>query len=108
LNVKPADAMAAQTQEEVTQPETPVIISYAPGELKMNGVVMPSPLDLVSELDRVMPKRKDKSVLLTASPDLIHGEVVSLMDVIRRHGVESLTLVKWDAPAQNAEGTPAS
>ena len=100
IKVESAQATAAQVQQELTQPETPLIVSYAPGLLKFNGLLMASPLDFVQALDRVLPARKDKSVILTAAPDLTHGDVVSLMDIIRRHGAESLTLVKWDAQAQ--------
>jgi biopolymer transport protein ExbD len=108
IKVEAANAAAAQVQQEVTQPETPLIVSYAPGMLKFNGSVLASPLDLVRELDRVIPTRKDKSVILTASPELMHGDVVSLMDIIRRHGAESLTMVKCDANAgANAGQVPS-
>jgi biopolymer transport protein ExbD len=96
IQVQSAQASAAQTAQEFTQPETPLIVSYAPGMLKFNGVVMQSPLDFVTEMDRILPTRKDKSIILTAAPDLTHGDVVSLMNVIQHHGVDSLTLVKWD------------
>jgi biopolymer transport protein ExbD len=104
IQVEAAKATAAVTKEEFTQPETPLIVSYAPGHLTFNGIAMASPLDFVQELDRVIATRKDKSVILTASPDLTHGDVVSLMDIIRRHGADSLTMVKWDA---NAGAKPA-
>lgn len=99
IQVQAAKAVAAQTQQEITQPEVPLIVSYAPGMLKFNGVLMVSPLDFVAAMDRIMPTRKDKSVTLTASPDLMHGDVVGLMDIIRRHGADSLTIVKWDPAA---------
>ena len=102
IQVQSAQATAAQTKEEFTQPETPLIVSYAPGQLKFNGTLFSSPLDFVAALDRVIAARKDKSVVLTASPDLTHGDVVSLMDILRRHGAESLTLVRWDAGAKPA------
>ena len=102
IKVQAAQATAAQTQQEFTQPETPLIVSYAPGLLKFNGKSMTSPLDFVEELDRVLPLRKDKSIILTAAPELTHGDVVSLMDIIRRHGAESLTMVKWDSASQPA------
>ena len=98
LHVNAAEATAAQTQQELTQPETPLIVSFAPGELKLNGVAMLSPLDLVKELDAKLPSRKDKTVILTAAPDLSHGDVVQIMDLIRRHGATGLSLVKWNSP----------
>ena len=102
IQVAAAKAAAAQTQEELpsAQPETPVIVSYAPGVLRLNGTLMGSDIEFVKRLDEIMPKRKDKSVILTASPDLMHGKVVRLMDVVKRHGATELNLVKWDPTAQ--------
>jgi biopolymer transport protein ExbD len=102
IQVQAAKAAAAQTKEEFMQPETPLIVSYSPGHLIFNGKLMASPLDFVQELDRVIATRKDKSVIVTAAPELTHGDVVSLMDIIRRHGADSLTMVKWDAGAKPA------
>src|ERR1700690_1427111 len=83
IQVAAAKAAAAQTREELAtpEPETPVIVSFAPGILKLNGQAMGSDLEFVKRLDEIMPNRRDKSVILTASPDLIHGKVVRLMDV---------------------------
>jgi len=102
IQVASAKAAAAQTQEELSTPETPVIVSFAPGELKLNGIAMGSDLEFVTRLEAVMASRRDKSVLLTASPVLLHGKVVHLMDVCRRHGAQSLVMVKWDAGAAGA------
>src|SRR5713101_3161271 len=70
IQVTAAKAAAAQTQEELAteKPETPIIISYAPGLLKLNGVSMGSDLEFVTRLDQLLPKRHDKSVILTAAP----------------------------------------
>src|SRR5207302_4726792 len=55
IQVTAARAAAAQTQEELptAQPETPIIISYAPGMLKLNGVSMGSDLEFVTRLDQI-------------------------------------------------------
>src|SRR5262245_4830483 len=78
IQIAAAKAAAAQTQEELSsqQPETPIIVSFAPGKLKLNGVAMGSDIEFVKRLDELMQKRRDKSVILTASPDLSHGKVV--------------------------------
>ncbi len=101
IQITAANAAAAQTREELAsdKPETPVIVSYAPGNLKLNGVKMGSDLEFVKRLDAIMPGRHDKSVILTASPDLTHGKVVRLMEVVKRHGADNRGLVKWDPAA---------
>ena len=101
IQVAAAKAAAAQAREELPsdQPETPVIVSFAPGLLKLNGLTMRSDLEFVKRLDEVMSPRKDKSVILTAAPELTHGKVVRLMDVVKHRGAESLVLLKWDPKA---------
>jgi biopolymer transport protein ExbD len=103
IQVSAAKAAAAQSQEDVDKPETPIIVSFAPGVLKLNGIAMGSDLEFVTHLDEMMPNRRDKSIILTASPDLMHGKVVRLMDVVKRHGAETLILVKWDATRQASD-----
>jgi len=101
IQIAAAKAAAAQTREELPDPtpETPIIVSFAPGSLKLNGTAMNSDLEFASRLDSVLQNRKDKSVILTAAPDLAHGKVVRLMDVVKRHGADQLILVKWDPMA---------
>ena len=86
------------------EPETPVIVSYSPEVLKLNGVVMGSDMDFITRLDQMMPARRNKTIILTASPVLPHGKVVRLMDILKRHGAETLDLLKWDS---NASGNQA-
>jgi biopolymer transport protein ExbD len=102
IQIAAAKAAAAQTQEELSSPapETPIIVSFSPGMLKLNGQVMGSDIEFVKRLDQILSNRRDKSVILTASPDLTHGKVVRLMDVVKRHGATELDMVKWDATAQ--------
>jgi biopolymer transport protein TolR len=107
IQVQSGQAIAAQTQPEMTQPETPLIVTYSPGHLRLNNKDFSSPLDFVEELDKILPTRKDKSILLTASPELAHGDVVALMDVLNHRGADSLTLVKWDPLAQGNAPKPS-
>ena len=100
IQIAAARAAAAQTQEELPPaPETPIIVSFAPGVLKLNGQVMGSDIEFVKRLDEILPNRKYKSVILTAAPELTHGKVVRLMDVVKRHGATELDMVKWDPVA---------
>ena len=101
IQISSAKAAAAQTQEELTQPETPIVVSFEPGALKINGTPMGSDLEFITRLEGLLNGRRDKSVMLTASPVLTHGKVVRLMDVVRRHGATDLIMVKW-APSPTA------
>ena len=101
IQVAAARAAAALTREDLSSatPETPIIVSFGPGMLKLNGVMMKSDMEFVKRLDQILPKRRDKSVIITAAPNLAHGKVVRLMDVVKRHGATELDLVKWDPAA---------
>jgi biopolymer transport protein TolR len=96
IQVSAANAQKAETQAEAA-PETPVIVSFEPTALKLNGTLMGSELEFATRLSQVMGNRRDKSVLFTAAPDVIHGKVVHVMDLIRRHGASSLVMLKWGA-----------
>lgn len=97
IQVAAARAQQAASQQELTTPETPVLVSFEPGKLKLNGTEMGSEIEFVTRLAQTMGTRRDKTVMLTASPEMMHGKVVHVMDVIRRHGCENLVMLKWDA-----------
>jgi len=86
IQVAAAKAQAAHTKEEITTPETPIVVSFAPGILKLNGIPMGSDMEFVKRLADVIGRRQDRSVIITASPQLSHGKVVHLMDVVKRQG----------------------
>lgn len=96
IQVTAARAQAAASQQDSAVPETPVLVSFAPGALKLNGLLMGSELEFVTRLSQVLGTRHDKSVHLTAAPLMTHGKVVHLMDAIRRHGAQNLVMLKWD------------
>src|SRR5437870_11244505 len=56
IQITAAQAAATLTRENLPsdRPETPVIVSFAPGVLKLNGVAMASDLEFVRRLDAVM------------------------------------------------------
>jgi biopolymer transport protein ExbD len=97
IHVAAAKAQKAQSQEELATPETPVIVSFEPGALKLNGSLMGSELEFAKRLEQTMGPRRDKSVMLSAAPKVAHGKVVRVMDLIQRHGAASLVVVKWDS-----------
>jgi biopolymer transport protein ExbD len=104
IQINAAKAAAALTRQDLpdAKPETPVIVSIEPGLLKLNGVVMKDDIDLAGRLEGLLLTRKDRSVNLTAAPMMTHGGVVHIMDVVRRHGAESLVMLKWDPSAPGA------
>lgn len=97
IQISAARAQAALSQQDLSTQETPVIVTFEPGSLKLNGIPMGSELEFVKRISQVLGIRRDKSVMLTASPTLVHGKVVHLMDVIQRHGATNLVMLKWDA-----------
>jgi len=68
FHITAAQAQKAESQQDLATPETPVIVTYEPEALKLNGAVMASEIDFVKRMDEIMGPRKDKSVIITASP----------------------------------------
>jgi biopolymer transport protein ExbD len=108
FQVSKAQAQKAQSRQELATPETPVVVAYEPTALKLNGVVMGSELEFVTRLSSVLGNRRDKSVIITASPNVLHGKVVHIMDLIKRQGATDLVMLKWDLPAGRQDSGSAS
>src|SRR5258705_13882875 len=72
IQVAAANAQKAQNQEELKTPETPIIVTFEPSGLKLNGAVMGTELDFVKRLEEIMVTRRDKSVMITAAPQAMH------------------------------------
>ena len=66
--------------------------------LKLNGTAMNSDLEFASRLEGILLNRKDKSVIITAAPELAHGKVVRLMDVAKRHGADATSAANQTQP----------
>ncbi len=103
-----AQAQAAETAQEITQPETPIIVSFEPGVLRLDETITTSDLDFIEKLEALLMKRKDKAVNLTASPLLTHGDVVRVMNMIQHHGAANLVMLKWDASANQPAAIAAA
>ena len=58
-------------------------------------------------MDDVMGRRVDKSVLITASPAVMHGKVVRIMDLAKRHGANNLVKKLAQYGVASAAITPA-
>jgi biopolymer transport protein ExbD len=97
IRINAAKAQAAQSQQDLASPETPIIVTFQPGALFLNGAAMGSELEFVRRLEAVLSSRRDRSVLLTANPVLTEGKVVHVMDLIKRHRATNLVMLKWDA-----------
>ena len=101
-------AQAATQEQDLTTPETPIIVSFEPGFLRLNGIEMNSDLDFARQLAMALGTHKDKTVMITAAPDMTHGKVVHVIDLTRRQGAENLVMLKWDptrSPTRIAEIT---
>jgi biopolymer transport protein ExbD len=97
IQVAAENAQKARNQEELATPETPLIVSFKPGMLKINDTVVASEMDFVQRLRTLLGKRRDRTVMLTAAPDLVHGKVVRVMELIRVNGASNLVMLKWGA-----------
>jgi biopolymer transport protein ExbD len=100
IQIMNGKASAAVFQEELDKPEPPVIVSFEPGKLRINNIVMGSELEFVKRMSAIMQRRKEKSATLTVESSITHGKAVRVMNLMKRQGVNDLVMLKWD-PAQS-------
>ena len=74
-------------------PEPPLILLINPDGVYLNTVKMNSDLALAAKLAQALGERQDKTVLITADPAVIHGKVVSVLDLVKQQGAEKIALL---------------
>ncbi len=93
IKVQATKASAVKTVDK--QPvEPPLILLINPNGIFLNTVKMNTDLDLAAKLAQSLGARMDKTVLITADPAVLHGRVVSVLDLAKQHGAEKIALLR--------------
>ena len=99
IKVHATRASAIKSLQE-KPPEPPLILLINPGGILLNTVKMNSDLELAARLAQSLGARDDKTVLITADPSVLHGRVVTVLDIVKQQGAEKIALLhKRGAPA---------
>jgi biopolymer transport protein ExbD len=79
-----------KTTEMVKQQEYTLFVSQE-GKLFLNKIEIKED-ELEKKIKEVLPKMKDKAIILKADGKASHGAVVRIMDIIKRCGVKKLII----------------
>ena len=74
-------------------PEPPLILLINPNGIFLNTVKMEGDLQLAAKLAQALGNRDDKTVLITADPAVLHGRVVTVLDIVKQQGAEKIALL---------------
>ncbi len=92
IKVHATRASAVKSLQE-KPPEPPLILLINPNGIYLNTVKMNTDLDLAAKLAQAIGEREDKTVLITADPDVLHGRVVAILDLVKQQGAEKIALL---------------
>ncbi len=76
---------------EVAKIENLVMFVGSEGEIQLNET--PVTLDnLAAEIQNMLPQVKEKTLVLKADKDAAHGQIVQIMDIAKRNGLEKIVI----------------
>jgi biopolymer transport protein ExbD len=89
IQVQAAQAVAQQS----AQSEKPLFVDITKNGFKVNNQVVGTEYELFRVLQTNLSQRKDKTVMVSAAPDVVYQNVVRILDLVRQSGAVSLSLV---------------
>jgi biopolymer transport protein ExbD len=92
IKVQATRASAVKSLQE-KPPEPPLILLINPNGNFLNTVKMNTDLELAAKLALALGNREDKTVLITADPAVLHGRVVTVLDIVKQQGAEKIALL---------------
>jgi biopolymer transport protein TolR len=96
------------TDKPDTADQTVVHVDKA-SVLYVNGKVMPTQQDAITRLQSLMETAKDKTVYLKGDRDAPYGAIMSMMDALRKAGIETVGLITekrgGNLPEKKGKGT---
>lgn len=98
IKVQASRASAIKSLAE-KPPEPPLILAINPGSITLNTVKIQSDVDLATQLAKALDQRIDKTVLITADPAVLHGDVVRILDLVKQQGATKIALLKKALPS---------
>ena len=84
---------AANSSDKPDTSDQTVVHVDANGTLFVNGVAQASQADAVGRLQTIMETAADKTVLLKGDRNAQYGAIMSMMDALRKAGIETVGLI---------------
>ena len=84
---------AANTTDKPDTSDQTVVHVDKDSKLYVNGKFQASQADAVARLEAIMESVKDKTVYLKGDRDAPYGAIMSMMDALRKAGIETVGLI---------------
>ena len=92
--IKVVSTRATASKSNSQEKEPPLILELnADGSVLLNKTRM-TDLDLARQLSESFPNRAEKSILVTVDTKAQHGRFVQVLDIVKQHGADKITLLK--------------
>jgi biopolymer transport protein ExbD len=96
---------AVETAQVEKEKEKPLFVRITDEAIYLNTEKMGSEEEFSIRLANELGNKKDKSVMITADREVLHGTVVHILDLSRQSGAEKLSLLKG-AQKETGSKTP--
>ena len=93
IKVQSSKASAVRSLDKDPQ-EPPIILALNADGTYLNTVKIGNDLELAGQLATQLGNRKDKTVLYTVDPSVMHGRFVQVLDLLKLQGAEKIALLK--------------
>jgi len=93
--IKVQSSRATAVKSLAQQPkEPPLVLALNANGVSLNTVKVVDDLDLAARLAQALGNRDDKTVLLTADANVMHGRFVQVLDLVKQQGAEKIAILK--------------
>ena len=93
--IKVQNSKASAIKSMAQQPkEPPLVLALNANGVSLNTVKVVDDLDLAARLAQALGNRDDKTVLLTADANVMHGRFVQVLDLVKQQGAEKIAILK--------------
>jgi biopolymer transport protein ExbD len=103
--IKVHSSKAVETTQAEKEKEKPLFVRITDEAIYLNTEKMASEEEFSIRLAKELVDKKDKSVMITADREVLHGTVVHILDLSRQSGAVKLSLLKG-AQIETSKETP--
>jgi len=103
--IKVHSSKAVETAQVEKEKEKPLFIRISNDAIYLNTEKMDSEREFSIRLAKELDNKKDKSVMITADGEVLHGRVVHILDISRQSGAVKLSLLKGTKKEMSEEKT---
>jgi len=103
--IKVYSSKAVETTQVEKAKEKPLFVRITNEAIYLNTEKMGSEEEFSMRLAKELANKKDKSVMITAKGEVLHGRVVHILDLSRQSGAAKLSLLK-ETKTETGKETP--